>query len=71
MRREIQATSKVLVYIRIPIQSIADGGTLFRGTSVATKLVSAYCKEKGMSYLKDVLRPLLQLVCVEEVSVEV
>jgi hypothetical protein len=57
--------------IQFRFNCTADGGTIFRGTTIATKLVSAYCKDKGMDYLREVLRPLLQLLLIDEVSVEV
>jgi hypothetical protein len=48
-----------------------DEGTLFRGHSFSVKLISSFCKKKGKDYLKELLGPLLRMICIEEVSLEV
>ena len=44
---------------------------IFRGVSVAARIVSMYCKGHGENYLKLILNPVLSLVCNESVSLEV
>eukprot|EP00026_Physarum_polycephalum_P005719 Phypoly_transcript_05756.p1 GENE.Phypoly_transcript_05756~~Phypoly_transcript_05756.p1 ORF type:complete len:548 (+),score=128.32 Phypoly_transcript_05756:134-1777(+) len=53
------------------IQCTEAASTLFRGVSVATKLVSAYFKLKGKDYLKKILSHLIKEVVVNGCRLEV
>lgn len=57
--------------IRKEIEKASDEAILFRETTFATKIISIFCKKEGRAYLYEVLNPLLQMLTVDDVSIEV
>eukprot|EP00026_Physarum_polycephalum_P009421 Phypoly_transcript_09544.p1 GENE.Phypoly_transcript_09544~~Phypoly_transcript_09544.p1 ORF type:complete len:375 (+),score=53.97 Phypoly_transcript_09544:237-1361(+) len=57
--------------IKKEIKATPNAETLFRGTSMTTKMVSYFCKREGSEYLKQILGPSIRMFCIDDVSIEV
>eukprot|EP01112_Ceratiomyxa_fruticulosa_P012268 TRINITY_DN3388_c0_g1_i1.p1 TRINITY_DN3388_c0_g1~~TRINITY_DN3388_c0_g1_i1.p1 ORF type:complete len:393 (+),score=83.23 TRINITY_DN3388_c0_g1_i1:233-1411(+) len=57
--------------IQLEVGETIDAATLFRGTSMTTKLVSYFMKREGGEYLKAILGATIRMFCIDEVSIEV
>jgi len=53
------------------VQNTATPGTLFRGISVAARLVSFFCKKHGKDYLSVMLADVLALLQKDELHLEI
>ena len=73
--RIFEAYQKTIPIIKLVItkevDNTMDPGTLFRGNSAATKLMSAYTRLIGSGYLKGTLKSLVQEVTSDPSGYEV